>query len=570
MKIEKFPYYMRGSSPVKPIVSEEKDKYLAIASLLDVGKFVPDLDTEANIDILPVAFNAFVANRANANGDILGTEETVACHQNFINKPINIEHDRSKIIGVILSSAFSEFGTDKPLTEDDVKGSNKPFNVVLGGVIWRIADQGLAATIEDSSDPTSMRFGSISASWELGFAEFELAKANGESKNLEDCTICRNPEVIAGLGENYKFGEAQGEEGEILFRKPVGDIVPLGIGLTGTPAADVLGVASPKTNQELNQDDDAKEEAEAEYKNGDESNDGKKDKDSKDSKDKKDKNDKDKKNGGKKKENPFKKEEGEASYFTPKQILECLNQYLVEQKMTLDEFRNSLIEAAQNKKIDNSEKNISHSNKTDVIETRSENKIMKITSLDQINQDSMKELQASAVRDYLSEQIQEASDKYEAEKKAAKESLEVAEANFEKMNTDFEAAKKEIEDLKKNLASLQEEKAAAEKAEKFNERMASLDATYELNDDIRKVLAKQLQSVESDEDYTAWQEGMAVFMKPFTKKAEDKKESDASKAVEDAIDNGEKKGVKIPNSSEASKPKNKWADALKEEDLTLA
>lgn len=562
MKIEKFPYYMRGSSPVKPIVSEEKDKYLAIASLLDVGKFVPDLDTEANIDILPVAFNAFVANRANANGDILGTDETIACHQNFINKPINVEHDRSKIIGVILSSAFSEFGTDKPLTEDEVKGSNKPFNVVLGGVIWRIADQSLAATIEDSSDPTSMRFGSISASWELGFAEFELAKANGESKNLEDCTICRNPEVIAGLGENYKFGEAQGEEGEILFRKPVGDIVPLGIGLTGTPAADVLGVASPKTNQEMKEGTNADEEAEAEYKDHDKSKDGGKNKD-------KDKKDKKKDGDKKKKENPFKKEEGEASYFTPKQILECLNEYLVEQEMTLEEFRQSLVEEEHIKKINESEKNISHSNKNDVIETRSENKIMKITSLDQINQDSMKELQASAVRDYLSDEIQKASDEYAEKQKKSQEALELAEANFEKMNTDFEAAQKEIEELKKSLVSLQEEKAAAEKAEKFNERMASLDATYELNDDIRKVLAKQLQSVDSDEDYSAWQEGMAVFMKPFTKKADEKKEADASKTVDDAIDNGEKKEVKIPNSSEASKPKNKWADALKVDDVTL-
>ena len=53
------------SSTIRPLVSEEKDQYLAMASLLDVGEFIPDVDTESNYDLLPVAFNACVANRVN-------------------------------------------------------------------------------------------------------------------------------------------------------------------------------------------------------------------------------------------------------------------------------------------------------------------------------------------------------------------------------------------------------------------------------------------------------------------------------------------------------------------------
>ena len=32
------------------LVSEEKDQYLAMASLMDVADFIPDIDTEKNID----------------------------------------------------------------------------------------------------------------------------------------------------------------------------------------------------------------------------------------------------------------------------------------------------------------------------------------------------------------------------------------------------------------------------------------------------------------------------------------------------------------------------------------
>ena len=541
----KYKYITTFSSKLRPLVSEEKDKYLSIASLQDIGEFIPEIDTQANIDLLPVAFNAFVANRANANGDILGTAEALAIHKNFANKPINIEHDRGKIIGVLLSSGFSEFGTDKPITEEQLKGSNKPFNVVLGGVIWRIADQSLAATIEDSSDPSSMRFGSISASWELGFAEFEVVKAGGTSKNIEDGTIINSSEFIASLGEDYGYGEPNGE-GDILFRKPIGDIVPLGIGLTATPAADVIGIASPKTKE-------GAEQFEAGY---DEDEDHEKNKKG------------EKKDGDKKP--PFQKKEGEAKFFDPEEVRKAAEEFLADSGLTAEQFFDRLHE--QYKKSTENQNKISQSSKKDVIENRREIKIMKITQVDQITDDAMSELKASAVRDFISEKIQEASEKYAADLKKAEDSHDVAKAQFEQMNKDHEAAKTKLEELEAEVKTLREEKAAAIKSEKFSERMASLDEKYDIADDARKVLAAQLKDVDSDEDFQAWSEGIAVFLKPFEKKqekAEEKKDekAEASKTVDEALDNGEKKDVKIPNSSEASDQKNQWADALKVEDI---
>ena len=81
-------YKTSFSSTIKALVSEEKDKYLALASMVDIGDLIPDVDTEANVDLLPVAFNAFVANRVNKNGDVIDTETAVAIRENFVNKPI--------------------------------------------------------------------------------------------------------------------------------------------------------------------------------------------------------------------------------------------------------------------------------------------------------------------------------------------------------------------------------------------------------------------------------------------------------------------------------------------------
>jgi hypothetical protein len=88
-----FLYTTTFSSILRPLVSEEKDKYLALASLMQVGSFIPNVDTEKNVDLLPVAFNAAVVNRVNKNGDVIDTDTAIASYKDFINKPINIEKE---------------------------------------------------------------------------------------------------------------------------------------------------------------------------------------------------------------------------------------------------------------------------------------------------------------------------------------------------------------------------------------------------------------------------------------------------------------------------------------------
>ena len=102
--MKEFKYTTSFSSVIKALIPEDKDKYLAMASLVDIGDFIPEVDHEKNIDLLPVAFNAFVANRVNKNGDVIDTSTAMQIYKNFINKPINIEHNRDKVIGTILTA----------------------------------------------------------------------------------------------------------------------------------------------------------------------------------------------------------------------------------------------------------------------------------------------------------------------------------------------------------------------------------------------------------------------------------------------------------------------------------
>jgi hypothetical protein len=236
-----------ASIKIRPVVSEEKDKYLSVASLDKLRKFLPEINTEDNVDLLPVAFDACVVNRVNKNGDVIDGETAAKIAKNFANKPINIEHNRNQVIGCILSASFSKFGTNENLSAEEVKTMKEPFNITLGGVIWKIVNQDLADQIEESNDPTSDNYMSISASWELGFNDYNLVILDNNEKNIENAQIVSDAAEIEKYKNNLRGfgGSGKLDNNKSIYRQVLGKVVPLGIGFTLNPAADVQGVATP-------------------------------------------------------------------------------------------------------------------------------------------------------------------------------------------------------------------------------------------------------------------------------------------------------------------------------------
>ena len=236
---------------IKPVVSEEKDKYLSLASISNLKKFLPDIDTDKNIDLLPIAFDACVVNRVNKNGDVINSTTAAEILKNFINKPINIEHDRSRVIGCILTANFSKFGNNESIAESDVKDIKEPFYITLGGVMWKIINPQLANLVEESNDPSSENYMKVSASWELGFSDYDLVLLDKNNKNLEDAKFITDETQKDKLSKNLKAlgGTGKIDNSTYIYRQVIGDVIPLGIGLTSNPAADVQGVAIKDNNE---------------------------------------------------------------------------------------------------------------------------------------------------------------------------------------------------------------------------------------------------------------------------------------------------------------------------------
>ena len=212
----------------------------AAESLLPEG-----FDPDQNIDVLPVVFNLAKVNEFNKNGDGIDAKTAIAAIKRFINKPINIEHKKDKIVGHMINASFSEREFD--FKNNDIESyadKKEPFYMNAAGLIYKSVYPQLAEAIENASEKDDETYQSISTSWELAFKQFEVAVG---SKFLEDSTIATGAEkedlkqYVKGLG-----GKGEDPDGKPVNRLIVGQTYPLGAALTRNPAAAVRGVYTSK------------------------------------------------------------------------------------------------------------------------------------------------------------------------------------------------------------------------------------------------------------------------------------------------------------------------------------
>jgi hypothetical protein len=522
---------------IKPLVSPEKDKYLSLASLAEIRHFLPNIDTSANLDLLPVAFDACVINRVNKNKDVIDTQTALAVYKNFINKPINVEHNRQKVIGVILTAGFSEFGTDRVLTEEEVRGLNTPFNITLGGVVWRVICPELADHIEESNDPTSDKYLTVSASWELGFTDYKVALMDGGVRNLAEAKIVNNPEEVDKIKEHLTSCGGTGKLDDLfVYRMPSENVIPLGIGFTTKPAAEVVGIATKVVEQ--------------------------------------------------------------ANLTTPNVFHNEPQKDKVEPASIPDTSPPAKTVNLPYKETFGSPENknkISQSTKTDVKKER--NTTMKIKSIADITDESLKECSASAVSEFIAAELKKGSDEWEKQKNSLNTQLAEAQANSQKLLDEHNKLQEQMQQVKATVDALQTEKTEREKVELFNSRMGTVAEQFDLDDEARAAIVDEIKSIASDEEFAKWQARAKVLLKGFAKmtppakkkndvsdkpgtdeedknpknkekdckgeaddteakkkKAKASEDASASTIVDDAIDNGKKDNAGLPNGTSASQP----------------
>lgn len=469
--MKEFKYKAIFSSTVKPIISKEKDLCLAKASLEQLRGFIPNVDLERNYDLLGIAVPLFNVNYFNKNDDGVDTAFALQVYKTFINKFWDLNHKRDIVVGTILSANITEFGTDKPLTEEDVKDTKNVFNITVGGVLWRSINEGLTELIEESNNILDENYDKIKASLEIGFSDYKIVKCPANSRSLSEGVVIDDPKEISKLSANLKAfgGSGKLEDGSRVYRLLSGEGLGLGAGITESPAAFLNAIAVPQTKTE-------------------------------------------------------------AIDLTDKQIIDCLS--IIDQNgHSSQELAEGLsrvglsakdaaikigdiIRAEIKNTLATSQNLISQINKQDVINDKNLSLIkpMKITSIKDITDETLKEVKASSIVDFVETELKIASEKFAKEKTEKETATQELQKKHDEMIKNQEILNKELETLKATLQKLEQEKIAREKQEKFTSRMASFEDKFELAQEEVAVVGSQIKDLD-DEQYKKVEANLYILLK---------------------------------------------------------
>jgi len=237
-QVKDFPYTSVFESNVSYGGLFENSSFYSQASLEGLRPLIPDyhVDLSKNIDLLAFAANACSAGIANKNDDLFEPAAAIETLSMWQQKMVNDNHDRKKIVGHLLTSSLSSQNDSIIISPQEAIASKQPFNVSVGGVVYRIVDRELADDLEQSSDPESPSYKSVSLSFEIGFPEFGLALG---SDNFFEAEIIRNQNQVNELKGNLKIygGNGKTKDGQSIYRLIEKNHLPLAVALTRKPAA---------------------------------------------------------------------------------------------------------------------------------------------------------------------------------------------------------------------------------------------------------------------------------------------------------------------------------------------
>lgn len=442
-----------------------KPANIALGAVGDLAKQFPEhILGKGTDDLMLLSSNLFVANLANLNGAAVGSKVALSLAKTMPYKFLDVNHDRKKIVGSIVSAFYSSYsdkyldgeGSD-PLTEEEVTDLSTPWNVGYTAVFYKLIYSGLTKLIEDCSNPDNLdKFNTLSSSWEVAYNQYILGIG---SPRLDQCEKITDPNQIAELEPYLLINKGPGKyKGAPIFSIITDmDALVMGAGIVEAPAAAVSGLLA-KTTEDL----------------------------------------------------VFKGDEGK---ITPeiateeKNIPTETNLSVIKNEPKSPEIAANVIEI-DNKNAVGEEKN-QYLAKNTVIITRQP---MKITSLKDLTDETLKTVTANSIADFLASEISRESDKFVKEKNTQAEALKEAETKYSTLKASYDSLEKNLTEVKANLEKVQAAQKEAEATELFNSRMAKFDGTYELDADLRKVIASRIQNLDA-EAFAGVEKDFAVLLK---------------------------------------------------------
>ena len=481
-----YRYKSTFEARARVVSPSDQDRFVAKASVEALRGLLPaGIHPEDNPDLLYIAADGAVAGMVNRNSDAITTETALAINHTAKHKFISTEHDRDSVVGFILDTAFTRFGTSEPLTPEAAGKLREPFNMAIVGALWKAVNPMLSKYLQMNDDSVGSE--ALSLSWEIGFTEYDIGMG---SKNLFDAKIISSDDQNFAAYDRLltcNGGNGRANNGQLLFRIIKGSPIILGYSIVANPAAEVKGIL-PITKSAVAENIP---------------------------------------------ENPDNAVPAEVTTIDPNEPKEAIVSS-PGAEAAAQTSNVTLAAASENISQKSQEKNITPANPRVILNRPKPMDIKTISDIEQ-NWTEICKMEATASVALIQEAIKKGSEEYVAKLEAEKNLVKAAEeakASAEKRNAELETA---IAEVRKELDEIKQRAVAAELAATYQERMASFEEQFDLDDEDRQIIASDIREL-SDEAFEAYAKKSKKLMsgkfkrgdKPTFTKTKDKDKTDDS------------------------------------------
>jgi hypothetical protein len=156
--------------------------------------------------------------------------------------------------------------------------------------------------------------------------------------------------------------------------------------------------------------------------------------------------------------------------------------------------------------------------KKDIIAMEIENTISELKEL--LNEKKFSKEAVASMTDTFSKAIRERDEQYRKDIEAAKSAKESAIKEHDELKSSLAEIEEKLGAANERISAFENEKKAEEAVARFNERMDDLDTKFELDDEDREFLAKELKEIGEQEAYASFSDKLEVLWKHKSKEAQ--------------------------------------------------
>lgn len=160
-------------------------KSLKVTASEMVEKYSDLFPKDLKSDITYFSAVSYTIGSVNKNHCLILPEEGLKNYKSVISSPLDIEHEKEKIVGFCLNSYLTNLSNNKILSEDEAQTilENKGqvnVGVILG--VWPLNNPEIDYLIKENFDENSSNYNQVKLSFECYFDDFAYFVANGNSE----------------------------------------------------------------------------------------------------------------------------------------------------------------------------------------------------------------------------------------------------------------------------------------------------------------------------------------------------------------------------------------------------